>query len=176
MCKLGLKDAYFIVPLDWNLRKFVRFQWKGTLYVFMCLCFGLGPAPRVFTKLLKIPISLLRKINIRVMIYLDDMLILSNTIREAYISWDTFIYLLKNLDLTINIKNSILYPCQQIEFLGMEIDSYMENGDRIMEIQSKWLCHWHQRRYIKLSRLVRIFSGVILQIFPNWTLHPLYKQ
>ena len=45
-------------------------------------------------------------------------------------------YLLKNLDLTINIRNSILYPCQQIEFLGMEIDSYMENGDRFNQNDS----------------------------------------
>ena len=39
MCKLDLKDAYFSVPLDRNLRKFVRIQWKETLYKFMCLCF-----------------------------------------------------------------------------------------------------------------------------------------
>ena len=96
MCKLNLKDAYFSVPLDRNSRKFARFQWKGTLYEFMCLCFGLGPAPRVFTKLLKIAISLLRKINIRVIIYLGDMLILSHTIREALMSPDTVIYLLQN--------------------------------------------------------------------------------
>ena len=57
MCKLNLKDASFSVPLNRNSRKFVGFQWKGTLYEFICLCFGLGPAPRVFTKLLKIPIS-----------------------------------------------------------------------------------------------------------------------
>ena len=68
MCKLDLKDAYFTVPLDQNSRKFVRFQWKGNPYEFVCLYFGLGPAPSVFTKLLKIPLSLLRKINIRVII------------------------------------------------------------------------------------------------------------
>ena len=79
MCKLDLKDAYFSEPLDRHSRKFVRFQWKGTLYEFMCLCFGLGPAPSVLTKLLKIPISILSKINIRVIIYLDDMLILSHS-------------------------------------------------------------------------------------------------
>ena len=41
MCKLELKDAYY----------------SGKLYEFLCLCYGLGPAPRIFTKLLKIPIS-----------------------------------------------------------------------------------------------------------------------
>ena len=56
-CKLDLKDAYFSVPLDRSSRKFVSFQWKGTFYKFMCLCFGLGAAPRVFTKLSEIPIS-----------------------------------------------------------------------------------------------------------------------
>ena len=106
MFKLDLKDAYFSVPLDRNSRKFLRFQRNGTLYEFICLCFGLGPAPRVFTKLLKIPISLLRKINIRVIIYLDDMLILSHTIREAHMSRDTVIYLLHNLGFTINVKKS----------------------------------------------------------------------
>ena len=104
MCKLDLKDAYFSLPLEWNLRKFVRFQWKGTLYEFMCPCFGLHPAPSVFTKLLKISVSLLKKINIRVITYFDDMLILSYTIREAHMRQDALIYLLQNLDFIINIK------------------------------------------------------------------------
>ena len=54
MCKLDLKDEYFSVALDQNSRKFVRLWWKQTLYEFMCLCFGQGLAPRVFTKLLKV--------------------------------------------------------------------------------------------------------------------------
>ena len=97
MCQLDLKSAYWSVPLDRNSTKFVRFRKKETLYEFMCLCFGLGPAPRVFTKLLKIPISLMRKINIRVIIYLENMLILSHTVREAYMSREAVIYLLQNL-------------------------------------------------------------------------------
>ena len=41
-----------------------------------CLYFGLSPAPLIFTKILKVPISLLRGLQIRVMIYLNDMLIM----------------------------------------------------------------------------------------------------
>ena len=47
-------------------RKYIRFIWEGNLYEFLCLCFGLGPAPLIFTKLMKIPISVLRKLNVRV--------------------------------------------------------------------------------------------------------------
>ena len=63
MCKLDLKDAYFLVPLGTRSRKLVRFLRKGKLYEFLCLAFGLGPAPRIFTKLMKVPISLLRKLR-----------------------------------------------------------------------------------------------------------------
>ena len=76
LCKIDLQDAYFSVPLNKQSRKFVRFQWSGNRYEFICLCFGLGPAPRIFTKLLKIPIALLRRINIRLVIFLDDVLLM----------------------------------------------------------------------------------------------------
>ena len=74
MCKLDLKDAYFCVSLKKEPRKYVRFRWEGTLYKFLCLCFDLGSAPLIFIKILKVPISLLRRLQIRVIIYLDDML------------------------------------------------------------------------------------------------------
>ena len=46
---------------------------------FLVLPFRLGPGPRKFTKLMKVPIATLRRLNIRVVIYLDDMLL-----RELY--------------------------------------------------------------------------------------------
>ena len=64
LCKIDLKETYFTVPLNKNSQKFVRFQWSGNLYEFHCLCSGLGPAPRIFTKLLKVPIALLRRVSI----------------------------------------------------------------------------------------------------------------
>ena len=47
MCKIALKDAYLLVPLSKKSKKYVRFEWKGLLYKFLCLCFGLSSAPRV---------------------------------------------------------------------------------------------------------------------------------
>ena len=73
MYKLDLKDAYFSVPLKKNSRHFVRFRWSGNLYKLLCLCFSLGLAPRIFTKLLKVPMKIVRRINIKIIIYLDDM-------------------------------------------------------------------------------------------------------
>ena len=94
MCKLDLKGAYFSVPLDKISRQFVRFRWSGNLYEFLCLCFGLRPAPRMFTKLLKVPMTILRKINIKIIIYLEDMLLIGHSLEEIIMSRETVTFLL----------------------------------------------------------------------------------
>ena len=75
MVKVDLSDAFWSVPISHQSRKYMRFNWEGTLYEFCVLAFGLGPAPRIFTKILKVPISILRKLSIRLIIYIDDILI-----------------------------------------------------------------------------------------------------
>ena len=123
LCKLDLKGAYFCVPLNKQSRKYVRFEWEGSLYKFLCLYFGLGPSPRLSTKLIKVLVSILCKLYIRIIVYLDDFLILGKTLEEAILSRDTVIYLLQNLGFVINLKKSVLHPTQRIQFLGMIIDS-----------------------------------------------------
>ena len=76
MCKIYLKDAYFAVLLSQSSRKYVRYQCKGLLYKFLCLCFGLSSTPKVFTELMKVLISLLRKPCINITIYPGDMLLM----------------------------------------------------------------------------------------------------
>ena len=76
MCKLDLKHGYFCILLAEESKKFVRFYWKGDLYQFLCLCFGLAPAPYVFKKLLKIPNAFLQRIGTLIIIHLDDMLLI----------------------------------------------------------------------------------------------------
>lgn len=123
MVKIDLKDAYFTLPLGRSSRKFVRFQWGKDIYQFLCLCFGLGPAPRLFTKLMKVPVSILRRLNIRLIIYLDDILIMGSTEREILMARDTVIYMLEALGFVINWAKSELKPTRRMEFLGILIDS-----------------------------------------------------
>ena len=78
--------------------------------------FCLRPAPRIFTKILEVPISLIRRLNIRINIYLDDMLLLGRLINEVLIATDTAIFSLQHLGFVINLKKSILTPQQKIVF------------------------------------------------------------
>ena len=94
ICKLDMKDAYFSVSLHQSSRNYVRFSFSGNLYDLLCLCFTLRPAPRIFKKLLKMLMPLLREINVSIIIYLDDMLIMGQTMRETLMSRKTVTFLL----------------------------------------------------------------------------------
>ena len=123
MCKIDLKDAYFTVPPDKSCLDLMRFLWEGNLHKFLCLCFGLGTAPRVFTKIFKVPVSLLRHLIIRILIYLDDMSLISQSIERLLVARDTVIFLLEHLGFVINLKMSVREPLQTIEYLGLVIHS-----------------------------------------------------
>ena len=68
-------------------------------------------------------LSILHKLYIRIIAYLDDFVILGKTLEETVLSRDTVVCLLQNLGFVINLKKSVLHPTQRTEFLGMIIDS-----------------------------------------------------
>ena len=123
MVKIDLKDAYFTVPVWKNHQKFLRFVWKETMYEFACLPFGLASAPRVFTKLMKPVVGLLRQLGIRLIVYLDDMLIMAQSRDIALQHASTALDLLQGLGFMINYLKSVLVPSTRMEFLGFVVDS-----------------------------------------------------
>lgn len=76
------------------------------LYDFPCFCFGLGLEPQIFTKLLKVPISILRPINIRVMIYLKDVPLIGQTPEEILMFRQSTIFLLQQPSFISSLENS----------------------------------------------------------------------
>ena len=52
-CGMDLKDAFLHIPINKSFKKFLRFQWLGSLFEWQVLPFGLKCSPRVLTKVLK---------------------------------------------------------------------------------------------------------------------------
>ena len=121
MIKMDLKDAYLQVPIHEAHQCFLQFAWEGKQYKFQCLPFGLSSAPRVFTKLLKPVVCLLRKIGLRLIIYLDDMLFMHANKEQLEIMAPMIVNLFEALGLMVNKVKSLLTPTQLIEFLGFQI-------------------------------------------------------
>ena len=123
MTKLDLKDAYLSVPIHPDSQKYLRFLWKNKTYQFKALPFRLNIAPMIFTRLMKPVAGFLRKRGVRLIVYLDDMLIIGASAEEATLFTTMAIELLESLGFTLNQEKSILTPTQTIEFLGFTINS-----------------------------------------------------
>lgn len=123
LVKLDLKDAYLTINVAEKFRKFLKFFWKNKIMEFTSLPFGIAIAPRVFTKIMKIPIAILRRLGIRLVIYLDDILIMNQSLTGIQSDLSTAVYLLENLGFLINQEKSVLVPSHVTEFLGFTVNS-----------------------------------------------------
>ena len=71
VAKVDFKDVYLTVPMNSAFLPLLRFIWRGRILQYTYLPFGLLPAPRFFTKLLKVVVTFLRERGIRLLLYLD---------------------------------------------------------------------------------------------------------
>ena len=170
--KVDLKDAYFVVPIWKGHRKYLRFLWKDTLLEFACLPFGLALAPRLFTKIMKPVVALLRRAGIRLIIYLDDLLFMHATQEGLREDMATARYLLENLGFVINLEKSVFVPTQKLEFLGFVINTIdmilVLPDDKVKSIKS--LCRTLLGQQLvsvrDLSQLIGKLTASIQAVFP----------
>ena len=169
LIKIDLKDAF---PLSQEHQKFIRFLWEETLYEFTCLPFGLAIAPRVFTKVLKPAVAWLRQLGIRLIIYLDDILILAPSKELAELHAATVIYLLENLGFMINHEKSTLIPATEMEFLGFLVNSVTLTlsfpRDKIRKVRKECqeVMDSPQITIRQLTKLLGLLSSTIQAVFP----------
>ena len=107
---LDLKDAYLHIPILKAHKKFLHFTFQGQCYQFKELPFGLSSAPRVFTKLTRVAIICCRKLAVRLVLYLNNSLLLAQLKQRALEHRDLLINLLQRLGFIINWAESNLAP------------------------------------------------------------------
>ncbi|KAL0201494.1 hypothetical protein M9458_004681, partial [Cirrhinus mrigala] len=76
---IDLKDAYFLVSILPQHRKFLRFAFRGEAYQYRVLPFGLALSPRTFTNCVDAALAPLRLRGIRILNYIADWLILAQS-------------------------------------------------------------------------------------------------
>ena len=163
MTKINLKDAYFCLAIAKEHKNLFRFHWDNVLYQFRVCPFGLASAPRIFTKILRPAMRLFRRLVIRLLIYLDDLILLNQSSENLIVDTTTVIWILQHLGFVINWKKSLPVPQQQMEYLGFNIKStdltLALPGDKIDKIQAS--CHQLLQKH-RVS--ARALSQVIWQL------------
>ncbi len=121
LTQIDLKDAYFNTPVALKHQKLLRFSIENKIYQFTCLACGLSSAPWAFTKTLRPVVGggALRDHGVRMIQYMDDILIMSRSESQALEHTAATTYLLENLGFIVHPDKSELCPTQDLEFLGM---------------------------------------------------------
>ena len=120
---IDLKDAFFHVPILEEHKKYLRFSFRGRSYEFNVLPFGYSLAPRTFALCVRAALAPLRREGIRVLDYLDDLLLLASSEELARAHTVRMVNHLSALGLAINWEKSSPWPARQISYLGLSLDT-----------------------------------------------------
>ena len=143
---LDLTDAYLHIPIHYRSRKFLRFTLRGRVYQFKALPLGLSTSPFVFTRLMEVIATFLRRRAITLHPYLDDWLARNQNRRRLLEHRQFILSLINSLGLIINYEKSDLVPAQVFTFIGMEFLTHTN----IVRVP--------QSRQMKILETVRMFS------------------
>ena len=123
MTKVDLKDCFWGAPLSAHDQRFLSFRWRAQNYSFRVLPFGLSLSPLYITKLYRHVVERLHTLGHRVIIYIDDMLILGDNKDQCERATAAALALLGDLGAIVNEQKSFTTPSQVAEYLGFIINS-----------------------------------------------------
>lgn len=168
MATLDLKDAYFLIKIHEESRKYLRFVFEGKMYEFNVLPFGLNTAPYVFTKITKPIVKLLRSAGLLSTLYLDDWLLFGQSQEQCLNNIKFTRQLLISLGFIINEEKSVLKPMTSCKFLGIILDSHnfrlslpIEKRSRIKNELEPFL----KLQHCKIRQLARL-TGLLVSACP----------
>lgn len=123
LVKIDISNAYYHLPISTHHRRFLSFTLGDKIFNMNCLPFGLSSAPSIFSKLSNWTASLLREKGIRVIVYLDDFLLMNQNSSLLSKQVQETVKLLEHLGWHINLKKSDLAPKTSIQYLGLIWDT-----------------------------------------------------
>ena len=123
MTKLDLRDAYLTVPVDKKNREFISASFGGVYSTNSLASLSVSSSGRIFTKAMKPVIAFLRDMEIRLLIFLDGILIMASSHELAMQHTDLVMQVSTSLGFVINFPKSILIPSKVLPYLGFKVNS-----------------------------------------------------
>ena len=120
--KLDISNCFLSFPLNPNCYKYFTFCFDNQYYQFVRLPFGLSSAPRICTLLLSVIQFVLEQKGLSLVRYLDDFLFISPSREQSAADLSIAINVLQEYGLIVN-QQKTEGPAQQIQFLGIQLDS-----------------------------------------------------
>lgn len=159
---VDISKAYHHLPVADRAKDFLSFWFRGKQYQFDAMPFGLSTAPYLFTCFLLPVINHLRVVHdMKIVSYLDDILILGDTYEETELAIGKAVRLMTELGFQVNLEKSTLTPVRQFMFLGVQFDlaaKTMANSCRLIEKARECVSSMIESRYTCRRALERVIG------------------
>ena len=134
MTVIDHKNGYYHISLNPDSWTYFGLNWEGTYYVYVTLCFGWSPAPFVYSTFTELVADYVRTITLALIITWIDDTLPTNSIHTQHENnqkqLESANYVCCILCMTlykagyfVNLQKSNFHPTQQIQFLGLIVDS-----------------------------------------------------
>lgn len=122
MVTADVKSAFHHVRLQQPWNQYLAFNVLGRHFQCNVLPFGWNHSPALWNTVMQAAVQHLRSVhNLRVSVYVDDILLVSQSYQQACKDRDTMLEVLADLGITIAPNKGQLDPSQSVEYLGMNI-------------------------------------------------------
>ena len=168
MCIFNLSDAYLTLPVNSKFWPVLRFYWCRKLLQYVIILFGLKSSLFLFSKVVKVLVSHLRKMGYIVIFYLDDEWQCGRTYEECLEACIATHNLFISCSFLPNYEKSCMVPSQKVTVFSFELDSVKmvisiskDKEKKILELIKITLTSQHTIRQIakligKLISIMRV--------------------
>lgn len=160
---VDLKDAYFQIPLKENSRNFTAFRTPKGLFRFKVVPFGLKNAPFTMTRLMNRAIGF--DLEPKVFIYLDDIIIISETFEEHLHLLKEVAARLRKAGLTISVEKS-RFCRKQVRYLGYLLT---ESGLSIESSKLEPILNYPRPKTVREVRRLMGLMGFYQKFIPRYS-------
>eukprot|EP00741_Cyanophora_paradoxa_P019598 tig00021133_g18919.t1 len=127
LVKFDLKKGYYHIALEPSTQRLLSFEWRGVLYVYQALCFGVNIACFAFTKFTRAFAKYWAALGVKLCTYIDDGLFICPSREIAELVSMHLRAIAPDLGITFSEKSDFT-PTQLTEYLGIVIDVRPESG------------------------------------------------
>ena len=166
MITVDLQSGFHHCHIKKEFQKYLGFYHKGFYYVWCVLPFGLKSSPYYFHKFLRPVVKYLRENNLRLVLYVDDCILMSPK-KFCADHKDLLLNTFNDLGLQVNVAKSHLEFTTVIDFLGYTLDSVgsgvpelLVKKDRVRKLL-RFLKSVRNQTTVKVRKLAQIAGQCI---------------
>lgn len=131
--KIDISDAYWQIPMAEESIKYTGFNFDGVTYCFRRMPFGIKTAGASFTRALDAVIFRIQAHRPNIIVYLDDILIATDTLERHFDVIDALFIELHRTGFRLN-RDKCEFLVPQVKYLGRDITQLsisMDNDTRL---------------------------------------------